>query len=44
VIYNKDGKPKPDDVDIDNEDSVHVDYKGPDVLESEVRKAFKEMK
>ena len=44
VLYDKDGKPMPDDMSIESEDSVQEDCKGPNLLESEIMTAIKEMK
>ena len=44
VLYDKDGKPRPEDMSIESEDSVQEDCKGPNLLESEIMTAIKEMK
>ena len=36
VLYDKEGKPRPEDMGIESEDSVHEDCKGPNLLESEI--------
>lgn len=44
VLYDKNGKPSPEDMDIENEENVHEDCKGPVLLESEIMAAIKEIK
>src|SRR3990170_4212832 len=44
LLYDKDGKPMPEDMGIESEDNVHEDCKGPNLLESEIMAAVKEMK
>ena len=44
VLYDKEGKPRPEDMSIESEDSVQEDCKGPNLLESEIMTAIKEMK
>ena len=44
VLYDKNGKPKPEDIDMESEDKVLPDCKGPDLLESEIMAAIREMK
>ena len=40
----RDGKPKPEYIDLGSEDSVNEDCKGPDLLESEILTTIREMK
>ena len=35
MLYDKNGKPKPEDIDLGTEDNVNEDSKGPDVLEDD---------
>lgn len=44
VLYDKAGKPARTNLPLENEDEVGMDFKGPDLLESEIRKAISEMK
>ena len=44
TLYDKDGKPKETDIGVRESTDVAVDFMGPDILESEVRAAVKEMK
>src|ERR1043165_4392887 len=44
VLYDKNGKPSVEDIGLEEENLVEDDYKGPKILESEIRAAIKEMK
>jgi len=44
VLYDKNGKPSVEDIGLEEEYLVEDDYKGPKLLESEIRAAIKEMK
>ena len=44
ILYDKDGKPKTEDVSIEEEEHVLKDDLGPELLDSEVKAAIKEMK
>ena len=44
VLYNKDGKPNEADLHLEEESTVEPDALGPDLLESEITAAIKEMK
>jgi len=44
ILYDKEGKPKPEDMQLEGEDNVPEDFKGPEVMESEILAAIKEMK
>lgn len=43
-LYDKEGKPKPEEMQLECEDNIGEDFKGPEVLESEILAAIKEMK
>jgi hypothetical protein len=44
VLYNKDGKPSEIDFQLEEENAVESDALGPDLMESEITSATKEMK
>src|SRR6218665_2501200 len=44
TLYGKDGKPKPEDMEVEEENEVSLEAQGPSLLESEIRMAIKEMK
>src|ERR1051325_1310566 len=43
-LYDKNGKPNPEDMGLEREDNVQQDCKGPELLESEIMTAIKDMK
>jgi len=44
TLYDKDGKPKLEDMEVEEENEVSLEAQGPSLLESEIRMAIKEMK
>jgi hypothetical protein len=44
ILYDKDGKPTEEDIQLEQEDQIQEDYKGPEILKSEIEKAIDEMK
>src|SRR6218665_3756491 len=44
TLYDKDGKPKLEDMEVEEENEVRLEAQGPALLESEIRMAIKEIK
>ena len=44
ILYDKDGKPKKEDLKLEEEAEVETDEKGPTILGSEILSAISEMK
>ena len=44
TLYDAEGKPGKDSLDLEREGEVDKDFKGPDLLVSEIRAAVKELK
>ena len=44
VLYDKDGKPKPEEMEVEKERDVQKDFKGPGILQSEIEMAIGKLK
>ena len=44
VLYDKDGKPKPEEMEVEKEREVQEDFKGPGILQSEIEMAIGNLK
>ena len=44
VLYDKDGKPKPEEMEVEKERDVQEDFKGPGILQSEIESAIGKLK